>query len=169
MGGVHEAVWYFEQVRPRLPGDEQAQLAAEEVLDHVGRLMGFETARLDDAAVSTWSSPSGLRMRVALVHTREAVVGLSRATRACDTLDHERARPGTPDGLLCVVCGDDSRDALEQALELRRMSRPVRLVGVNAVLALADSLEASALSHDLAAAALAPGASADGLISALIG
>ena len=166
MGGVEEGAWYLETVRPRL-ADEQALLAAEEVVNHLGRLMGFEAARQGESAVSTWSSSSGAQMRVAIVDAGDAIAAFSRAARACEALDVASAREGRPDGLLCVVCGDDRRHALEQALEVRRMSRSVRLVSIDALLALARSVEAATIPHDLAAAAVAPGVSADRLVTLL--
>ena len=165
VGGVEQAAWYFDQLRPRLAVDAEARLAAEEVIDHVARLMGFDTTRHEDEGVSTWRASSGIRLLVAVVEAADAVAGLSRATRASDALAADSV--GHVVGLLCVVTGDEGRGALERALDLRRVPRAVRILGAEALLALARAVARGSLTHALAATVLAPGASADAIVTEL--
>lgn len=167
VGGVDQAAWYLDHLRPRLALNAGARLATEEVVDHVGRLMGFDTTRDRDEGISTWRLPSGARLLVAVVDGTGAVAGLTRAARAGNALSTE---PGDHLlGLLCVTTALDSHDALQRAIELRRIDRPVRLVASDALLALARSVARGSLTLDVAVAVLTPGASADALVNALTG
>ena len=165
VGGVDQAAWYLDHLRPRLALDESARVAAEEVVDHVARLMGFETIRHEDEGVSTWRPSSGARLLVAVIEAADAVIGLSRAMRASDSLETDSLDHAV--GLLCVVPDDEGREALERALAVRRVSRAVRIVGAEALVALARAVARGSIPHTLAAAVLSPGASADSIVKAL--
>jgi hypothetical protein len=165
VGGVDQAGWYLDHLRPRLALDESSRVAAEEVVDHVGRLMGFDTTRDRDEGVSTWRSPAGPRLLVAVVDAADAITGLSRATRASDALETDSVDHTV--GLLCVVTGDEGREALERALAVRRVSRAVRILGAEALLALARAVARGSITHTLAAAVLSSGPSADSIVKEL--
>lgn len=171
VGGVAEAAWYFEQATPRFSEDPEARLVVEELLDHLARLMLFEAGREDEAGLSVWSSPSGPQLVVTAMDTTEALVCLGRLSRHYDELRASgRLRSGHPASTLGVICGEVRYRLLEQTVELRRMSEPVRLVSLEALLMLARALEAGALSHGVAVALLQPlAAFADPLIMLLSG
>jgi hypothetical protein len=168
VGGVAEAAWYFDRVLPRLGDDPDARVAAEELLDHLARLMRLDAARPDEGRLSVWSTPLGSRMAVALVDTFEAVSGIGRAARDAEELRAARESAGDgPVGLLCVMAGDLRRRPIEQLLEVRRSLQPVRIVGLASILSLARAVEAGAIEHETAAAALEPTVFADPLVSLL--
>jgi hypothetical protein len=170
MGGVSEAAWYLDQVMPKFGDDPEARLAAEELLDHVGRLMQFGVARNDEADVSLWTPPRGARVAVALVDAFESVAGIGRAMRIVEELRTAEAHEGGgPGGLLCVLAGEIRRRPIEQLLEVRRMSQAVRVVGLASMVALARAVEAGTLSPDAAAAVLEPGVFADPIVAQITG
>jgi hypothetical protein len=169
MGGVAEASWYLEQVMPRFGGDPEARLAAEELLDHLARLMRFGAERPEDAGVSLWSLPGGTRLAVALVDGFDAVTDIGRAARASEDL----RGPGTetrdpPAGLLIVIAGEVRRRPIEQVIEVRRLSQSVRVVGLPSVVALARAVESAGVAPEVAAALLQPGVFADPLVELLM-
>jgi hypothetical protein len=170
MGGVSEASWYFDQVMPKFADDPEARLAAEELLDHVGRLLQFGAERADDADVSVWTMRRGTRIAVALVDAFDAVAAMGRAVRAVEEQRKDEAHEGGgPTALLCVMSGEFRRRPIEQLLEVRRMSQSVRVVGLPSMLALARAVEAGALSAAAAAALLEPGVFADPIVAHLTG
>jgi hypothetical protein len=72
-----------------------------------------------------------------------------------------------PAGTLVVLCGDARPQLVEQALTLRRVAQPVRLVSLDALVAVARAQEAGTLGHDVVAALLQPAVFADSLIARL--
>jgi hypothetical protein len=168
MGGVSEAAWYLEQVMPRFGGDPEACLAAEELLDHLARLMQFGAMRQDESVVGVWSLPGGTRVAVALMDTFDAVAGIGRAARACEEARSTDTQVGDAlDGLLCVIAGDVRRRPLEQLLEVRRLTQSVRIVGLASIVALARAVESGETTPEVAAALLQPGVFADPLVALL--
>jgi hypothetical protein len=170
MGGVSEAAWYLDQVMPKYADDPEARLAAEELLDHVGRLLQFGVARNDDADVSIWTTRRGTRMAVALVDAFEAVAGIGRAARSVEELRTAAAHEGhEPCGLLCVLAGEIQRRPIEQLLDVRRLSQAVRVIGLPSIVALARAVESGALTPEAVAALLEPGVFADAIVAHLTG
>lgn len=168
MGGVTEAAWYIDQVMPKLGEDPEARLAAEELLDHLARLMRLEVVRNADDTLGVWTSDRGVRIAVALVDGFEAVAGIGRAVRATEDLYAVETLGGSPlAGLLCVMAGEVRRRPIEQLLEVRRMSHAVRVVGLASMLSIARAVEDGTLSADAAAALLEPGVFADALVAHL--
>jgi hypothetical protein len=168
MGGVPEAAWYLEQVMPRLGGDPEAGLAAEELLDHLARLMRFHAAREEESLVGVWSLPGGARIAVALVDAFEAVTGIGRAARACEALRSTGRQVGDRvDGLLCVIGGEVRRRPIEDLLEVRRLSQSVRVIGLPVIVELARTVESGEATPEIAAALLQPGVFADPLVTLL--
>jgi hypothetical protein len=167
-GGVTEAAWYLEQVMPRVAADPEARLAAEELLDHLARLMLFEAAFDEDHRVSVWTSPGGTRLAVALVDATEAVAAIGRAARYVEELRMARPYGGhAPAGLLCIVAGEMRRRPIEQLLEVRRLSQPIRIAGLASIVRLAGAVESGRLAPEAAAAVLEPGVFADALVALL--
>jgi hypothetical protein len=171
IGGVAEAAWYFEQATPRFVADPEARLVVEELIDHLARLMLFEVEREDEAGLSVWSSASGPQLVVAAMDTTEAIVSLGRLSRSRDELRAGgRLRPELPASTLGVICGEGRYRMLEHAVGLRRVSDPIRLVSLEALLTLARTVEAGALPHAVAVMLLQPPAAfADPLITGLAG
>ena len=171
VGDVAETAWYFEQAVPLFGVDAEARLVVEELLDHLARLMSFDVRHEDAAALSVWSSPSGPQLVVSAMDPTEGVASLRRLAGGLDELRMDgRLRSDRPSTTLAVICGEVRHRPLEQAVEFRRVSEPVRLVGLEALLALARALEAGVVSPAVAVALLQPpSAFADPLIMLLSG
>jgi hypothetical protein len=169
MGGVAEASWYLDQVMPKFGDDPEARLAAEELLDHVGRLLQFGVTRNDEADVSLWTTRRGTRMAVALVDGFEAVAGIGRAARIVEELRTAAHDGEAPGGLLCVLAGEIRRRPIEQLLEVRRMSQAVRVIGLSSIMSLARAVESGSLTPEAVAALLEPGVFADAIVAHLTG
>ena len=70
--GTADLTWYFIQSVPRFGTDPEVQLAVEELVDQLGRILGFEAKRDDDDAGSAvWMSPAGWHLLVWIVDAAE--------------------------------------------------------------------------------------------------
>jgi len=168
--GTADLTWYFIQSVPRFGSDPEVQLAVEELVDQLGRILGFETNRDDDDAGSAvWVSPAGAHLLVWIVDAASAAARLGKIGHARDAILASVQVP-TDDRLtcLCVVCGAANQRLLTEVLDLRRQSAHVRLVGIDALIRLAETSERGGLSHDEVVALLRPASPfADGVVSLL--
>jgi len=57
---------------------------------------------------------------------------------------------------LCIVCGAANQRLLTDVLDLRRQSAHVRLIGIDALIRLAETAEQRSLSHDQVLSLLRP-------------
>ncbi len=165
--GTADLTWYFIQSVPRFGSDPEVQLAVEELVDQLGRILGFETVREDNAASAVWTSPAGWHLLVWIVDAASAVTRLGKIGHARDAMLASVQVP-TDDRLtcLCVVCGAVNHRLLTEVLDLRRQSTHVRLIGIDALIRLAEIAERRALSHDEVVALLRPASPfADSIVS----
>jgi hypothetical protein len=70
-------------------------------------------------------------------------------------------------GTLVVLCGEVRQHLVEQALTVRRVTQPVRLVSLDALVAVARAHANGTLGHHVVAALLQPTVFADRLIATL--
>ena len=57
--GTADLTWYFVQSVPRFGSDPEVRLAVEELVDQLGRILGFDAVRDEDADRAVWTSPAG--------------------------------------------------------------------------------------------------------------
>jgi hypothetical protein len=165
--GTADLTWYFIQSVPRFGNDPEVQLAVEELVDQLGRILGFETAREDAAASALWTSPAGCHLLVWIVDAAGAAARLGKIGHARDAMLASVNVP-TEDRLtcLCIVCGAANQRLLTDVLDLRRQSAHVRLIGIDSLIRLAEIAERRELSHDEIVALLRPASPfADGVVS----
>jgi hypothetical protein len=155
--GTADLRWYFIQSVPRFGNDPEVQLAVEELIDQLGRILGFETVRDADAASAVWTSPAGWHLMVWVVDAASAATRLGKIGHARDAVLAVVQVP-TSDRVtcLCIVCGAANQRLLTQVLDLRRQSAHVRLIGIDALIRLAETAERRDLSHDDIVALLRP-------------
>jgi hypothetical protein len=155
--GTADLTWYFIQSVPRFGSDPEVQLAVEELVDQLGRILGFEPLRDDDAASAVWTSPAGWHLLVWVVDAPSAATRLGKIGHARDAVLASVQVP-TDDRVtcLCVVCGTANQRLLTDVLDLRRQSAHVRLIGIDALIRLAETAEGRGLSHDDIVALLRP-------------
>jgi hypothetical protein len=165
--GTADLTWYFIQSVPRFGSDPEVQLAVEELVDHLGRILGFETARDDDAASAVWTSPAGCHLLVWVVDARNAATRLGKIGHARDAVLASVQVP-TDDRVscLCIICGAANQRLLTDVLDLRRQSAHVRLIGIDALIRLTEAVEHRRLSHDEIVSLLRPASPfADAVVS----
>jgi hypothetical protein len=161
--------WYFDQALPHFSESDEVRLAVEEIVDRLGRLVGFDVTRDEDARHSVWTSLSGHQILVWVLDRASAVAGIGQASRTRDArLVSEHVTPWTDVSCLLIVCGEVSQRGLNEALVLRRAGDHQRLVTLDAARELALLHERGHLSHHTVLAALKPpSAFADALITLL--
>jgi len=168
MGGVAEAIWYFEQAAPAFSANPEARLVVEELLDHIARLIEFEAVHDADAELSIWSSPTSPPLVVAAMDTADVIGRLGPILRRAERLRVDGRLSSNPMArTLVVLCGELRPLVVEQALTVRRVTQPVRLVSLEALVALARAHAAGTLTHPVVAALLQPAVFADPLIAHL--
>ena len=163
---VADLSWYLEQSLPGV-AEPQVRLAVEELLDHLGRLMGFEVRRLADEDCAVWALDARPRLLVRLLDGAAASARLSALVLARDTLAAVGALPSANE-VTCLAVVDDAgpERAPDEAMLLRRGLAQVRLVTVAALVALGRACEGRGVSPADAVQLLQPaGAFADGLIA----
>jgi hypothetical protein len=166
---LSDLAWYFDQSLPRFGGDAEVRLAVEELVDHVGRLLGFTTSRREEDDHSTWSSPAGSHLLVWAVDQATAISRVGQCGRAKDAALAILSVP-TADRVtaLLVVCGPAPARLLDDAVVLRRTANQVRAVSVASLRTLASLVENQRISHDDALLLLKPASAlADPLIALL--
>jgi hypothetical protein len=168
---VSDLDWYFDRSLPRFADSGEVRLAVEELVDHLGRIMGFAVERPDEEdTCAVWSSLANrVHLLVWVQDMPAAIARMGHCTRKRDELLPDLDAP-TLDrvGCLSVVCGPVDRRLLQDAILVRRASDQVRLITVEALLSLAGMFERRELSHDALLAVLRPqGALADPLVQML--
>jgi hypothetical protein len=165
--GTGDLTWYFIQSVPRFGSDPEVQLAVEELVDQLGRFLGFEARRDDDTASAVWTSPAGRHLLVWVVDAQHAATRLGKIGHARDAVLASVQVP-TDDRVscLCIICGDANQRLLTEVLDLRRQSPHVRLIGIDALIRLAETAERRGLSHDEIVSLLRPASPfADAVVS----
>jgi len=155
--GTAALTWYFIQSVPRFGSDPEVQLAVEELVDQLGRILGFETARDDDGTGAIWTSPAGWHLLVWVLDAQNAATRLGKIGHARNAV-LSSVRVPTEDQVtcLCIVCGAANQRLLTDVLDLRRQSAHVRLIGIDALIRLAETAEQRSLSHDQVLSLLRP-------------
>jgi hypothetical protein len=169
VGGIDDLVWYLDRALPDFSRDAEARVAVEELVDHVGRRLGFATGHDEPLGCSVWSSPGGDRLAVIVEQARDARVRLAPLLRALDallaSLPVASSRQVTA---LCVLCGEGNAADAEAAVTVRRAGDRCRLATLDALVKLARIVEAGRATHDDALLALRPArALADAFIDAI--
>ena len=131
---------------PRFTGSAEVRLAVEELVDRLGDFLGFSTSRADADEHSVWASVTGQHF---IVWTMDSTRAVARVGAGSHIRDRLLASIGveSDDLLTCVyvVCGAVNERLLNEAVGLRRASRQVRLITVDALLALTRLAESGAL------------------------
>ena len=152
-----DLTWYLDQSVPRFTGSAEVRLAVEELVDRLGSFLGFSTSRADADEHSVWASVTGQHF---IVWTTDSTRAVARVGAGSHIRGRLLASPGveSDDLLTCVyvVCGAVNERLLNEAVGLRRASRQVRLVTVDALLALTRLAESGALDHDHVVTLLRP-------------
>ena len=164
-----DLTWYLDQSVPRFAGSDEVRLAVEELVDRLGDFLGFSVARAEADGHAVWVSPAGARLLVWVVDATRAVARVGAGSHTRDRLLASFAVP-SGDLLSClyVVCGPVNERMLDEAVALRRASRHVRLVGVDALAIAAALVEAGTIDHDQALLLLRPASAlADAAVSLL--
>lgn len=166
---VTDLTWYLDQSVPRFSGSAEVRLAVEELVDRLGEFLGFSTDRNDRDDYAVWLSPTGQQF---MVRTMES----SRAVACVGAGSHARERMlasltvGSDEQVTClyVVCGTAHERLLNEAVSLRRASRHVRIVTIDALAALTRLADSVALGHDQIVSVLRPASAlADAAIALL--
>jgi hypothetical protein len=146
---VDDLAWYLAEAAPHLTANEEARLAVEELVDHVGRALGFDARHDEQVGRGVWVSPSGSCLIVSADDTASAQLRIGHFEQVRDVLLASSGvqRRSQVTGL-CVVCGPVNRDVLDAAMVVRRASDHVRVIGVDALLSLARLTGSGAVAHD---------------------
>jgi hypothetical protein len=164
-----DLAWYLDQSVPRFAGSAEVRLAVEELVDRLGDFLGFSTSRAEADEHSVWASATGQHFIVWTTDFTRAVARVGAGSHARDRLLASIA-VGSDDLLTCVyvVCGALDERLLNEAVGLRRASRQVRLISIDALATLTRLAEAGALGHDQVVAVLRPASAlADAAIALL--
>ena len=157
---------HLSRAIPQLPTDPEARVAVEELLSHVGSLLGFSTARESGEDADLWTSATGVSLLVGVAHAAEMPGPLVALSHARERMLVSTGTAARQVSVLCVVCGAqvDWR-RIEDAVAVRRTLHDVRLVSVEALLTLVGLRGDRVLAHTDAVALLRPaGARADAMI-----
>ena len=168
-GCTDDVVWYLDQAIPTFATDPQVRLAVEELVDHLGRFLQFSPERDEHLGCSTWTSTTGARLAVVVEDPVVARTRLPQFARLRDgVLTSGTIHLESQVSVLCVVCGEDPRGSLEEALTIRRASDQLRLVTLGGLVTLARLVESGQVTHLAAVQILRPArALADPLIALL--
>jgi len=167
---AEDLVWFLDQSVPKFGGSAEVRLAVEELIDRLGFFLGLAPTRDDDSEYGVWSSPDGAYLVVMAVDAARAVPSVSAGLHVRDRLLTSIA-VASEEQVTClnVVCGTANERLLNEAVHLRRASRHVRFITVDALMRLAGLVEMGKVSTDQAVAAVLrpPGALADQVIAML--
>jgi hypothetical protein len=168
-GCADDVAWYLDQAIGTFPTDPQVRLAVEELVDHLGRFLHFAPERDEHLGCSIWTSTSAARLAVVLEEPSIARTRLPQFARLRDgILTSGAIHLEAQVSVLCVVCGDDPRGSLEEAVTIRRAPDQLRLVTLGGLVTLARLVETGQVTHLAAVQILRPArALADPLISLL--
>lgn len=164
-----DLVWFLDQSVPKFAGSAEVRLAVEELIDRLGVFLGLSPTRDDDSEYGVWSSPDGAYLVVMAVDPAHAVPSVSAGLHVRDRLLATIA-VASEEQLTClyVVCGTANERLLNEAVHLRRASRHVRFISVEALMRLAGLVETGKVSTEQAVAVLRPpGALADQVVALL--
>jgi len=164
-----DLVWFLDQSVPKFAGSAEVRLAVEELIDRLGFFLGLAPTRDDDSEYGVWSSPDGAYLVVMVVDPARAVPSVTAGLHVRDRLLATIAVT-SEEQLTClhVVCGTANERLLNEAVHLRRASRHVRFITVDALMRLAGLVEAGKLFTNQAVAVLRPpGALADQVVALL--
>jgi hypothetical protein len=164
-----DLTWYLDQSVPRFAGSAEVRLAVEELVNRLGDFLGFSTSRADADEYSLWASATGQHFIVWTMDSTSVVARIGAGSHTRDRLLVSTAVE-TDDQLTCVyvVCGAANERLLNEAVGLRRATRQVRLVTVEALAALTRLAESGALAHDHVVTLLRPASAlADATIALL--
>lgn len=154
---------------PQMEADQEARLAIEEIVSHLGGLLGFTTSRDEAEAIDVWGSPSGVSLVVRVVGAQEITSRLPSLVQARDRRLAATGDSARRTSALGVVCGSrvDWR-RVDDTLSVRRPLDRVRLVSADSLLALAALRADHVVGHPDALVILRPqDARADPLIDLL--
>jgi hypothetical protein len=157
VGGVDDLVWYLDRALPDFDRNPEARVAVEELVDHLGRLLGFDSDHDELLACSVWSSPAGARVAVIIEQAHDARSRIGPLARALDALLASLPVASSRDvSALCVLCGQGDPADAEAAVTVRRATDRCRLTTLAALLALAKLVESRNLAHEDAVLVLRP-------------
>jgi hypothetical protein len=148
---------WLARAAPQIELDQEARLAAEEIANRLGEILGFDVARDDDAGAGIWTSPTGVTIVVRIVSTAGVPAQLQSLSQLRDRRLAGSGDPANKLSALAIVCGSqvDWR-RIEDAVRLRRALESGRLASADAVLALAGLRERRVLAHVDAVTLLRP-------------
>lgn len=164
-----DLTWYLDQSVPRFSGSAEVRLAVEELVDRLGDFLGFSTDRNDRDDYSVWASPTGQQFMVWAMESSRAVACVGAGSHARERM-LASLTVGSDEQVTClyVVCGAAHERLLNEAVSLRRASRHVRIVTIDALTALARMADCAALAHDQIVTVLRPASAlADAAIALL--
>lgn len=154
-----DLAWFFDQSIPKFAGSAEVRLAVEELIDRLGFFLGLTTTREDgsDSGHSLWRSADGACLVAVAVDPTRAVASVSDGLHTRDRL-LATVDVATEDQLTClhVVCGTANERLLNDAVHLRRATRHLRFITVDALMRLASLVEAGHVSSAQAVALLRP-------------
>jgi hypothetical protein len=167
VSNVADLEWYLEQSAAGFSADPQVRLAVEELIDHLGRLIGFAGDRHETEHCAVWCLDGRPRLIVRVLDGDEAQTRLTSLILARDTLAATGALPSAREvTCLAVVCEPRPGRVPDEAMLLRRGQGQVRLVTVDALVALGRACETRSVSPSDAIQLLQPAdAYADRLIA----
>jgi hypothetical protein len=149
--------------------DPEARNALEELVSHVGWLLGFEPERDESDGVDIWKSGRTVRLIVQVERSEALMSQLSQVARVRERLLAVSSLPARDVSILCVVSGvAPNWRQVEEIILVRRLGGQIRVVSIESLLALAAA-RAAGLRHPDVVAILRPqSALADGLIDIVI-
>ncbi len=157
VGGVDDLVWYLDRALPDFDGNPEARLATEELVDHLGRMLGFDAGHDELLACSVWASPGGARLAVVVERPHRARTRIGPLARALDALLASLPVASSREvSALCVLCGDGDPAEAEATVTVRRAMDRCRLTTLPALVALARLVESHRLAHEDAGLVLRP-------------
>jgi hypothetical protein len=159
---------HIESAATQVELDSEARLALDELVSHIGWLLGFESDRDEAEDIDVWVSGRAARLVVHVVRGETLIGQLSNLARARDRLLASTSMPARDVSILCVVSGvAPNWRHLEEVIVVRRLGGHIRAVSIDSLLTLAAA-RANGLRHVDVVALLRPQrALADGMIDIL--
>ena len=165
--GTPELAWYFDQALPHFSEGVDVRLAVEELIDQVGRIIGFDAKRDETDGYGVWASGADEHLLVWVLDAATTLRQIGHAGRARDAWLASAAAPaGARASCLVVVCGEVNARLLDDTVGLRRASDHLRLISVDSLRVLASLVESRVVTADGARLLLSPaGAFADPMVA----
>jgi hypothetical protein len=140
--------WYFDQALPRFSEGPDVRLAVEELIDQVGRVLGFDARRDDRDGYGLWTM-AGAHLLVWVLDGGMAIRQVGHAARSRDAwLASQDAPAGAEATCLFVLSGDVNVRLLDDTVALRRASDYVRLITIDSLRTLASLVEGQVLTPE---------------------